>query len=192
MKDSKWLSDLKIRASWGKTGYDGNTSPLNQYTLYGSDVALSYYDMGGTNNNPVPGFRTSYIGNPATGWQQDVVGNVGFESILWNGKLSITAEWYIKKTNGLLLPAQLPDILGDATPPNVNIGNIRNKGINLLVGSKGKFSKDWRWDMAITYSTYKNEIIKLNGSKNMWYYNAPVCGARKQFSGSSCRFFLWL
>ena len=58
----------------------------------------------------------------------------------------------------------------------MNIGNIRNKGINLLVGSKGKFSKDWSWDMAITYSTYKNEIIKLNGQKDLLYYNAQFAG----------------
>jgi len=64
MKDSKWLTDFKMRASWGKTGYDGNTSPLNQYTLYGGDAYLSYYDIYGTNNRAVQGFRTSYIGNP--------------------------------------------------------------------------------------------------------------------------------
>ena len=171
MKDSKWLTDLKVRASWGKTGYDGNTGPLNQYTLYGSNPFLSYYDINGTGNSALQGFRTSYIGNPATSWQQDIVSNFGIESILWKGKLSLTADWYVKKTNGLLLPAQLPDILGDATPPNVNIGNIRNRGVDLLLGSKGKFSKDWSWDLAITFTTYDNKIIKLNGAEDLFYYN---------------------
>ncbi len=56
----------------------------------------------------------------------------------------------------------LPDLLGDPIPPNVNVGNIRNTGIDLALGSKGSFSKNWRWDLLVTFSHYKNKIIKLN------------------------------
>ena len=166
----KWLSDLKLRASWGKTGFYGNTDPFNQYTLYGGAIGDAYYDITGSGNNAVQGFRAVRIGDPTTGWQEDVVSNIGFESFFWNGKLNVTLDWYNKKAKGLLFPVTLPDILGGAIPPNVNIGVIQNKGVDVLLGSKGKFSRDWGWDATVTLSRYKNEIIKLT---DIPYYIPP-------------------
>ncbi|MDP9229838.1 MAG: SusC/RagA family TonB-linked outer membrane protein, partial [Bacteroidota bacterium] len=162
LKKSKWLTDLKIRASWGKTGFYGNTDPLNQFTLYGGSPGDAFYDIFGTSNSIVQGFRTVRIGNPKTGWQEDIVTNIGFESVLWNGKLSITTDYYKKKSTGLLFQLSLPDILGSAIRPNGNVGNVENHGIDVLLGSKGKFSKNWSWDAAVTFTTYHNKIIKLN------------------------------
>jgi TonB-linked SusC/RagA family outer membrane protein len=166
----KWLTDLKLRASWGKTGFYGNTDPFNQYTLYGGTIGDAYYDITGSGNNPVQGFRAVRIGDPTTGWQEDVVSNIGFESFFWNGKLNITLDWYSKKAKGLLFPITLPDILGGAIPPNVNTGVIQNKGVDVLLGSKGKFSRDWSWDATVTLSRYKNRILKLT---DILYYIPP-------------------
>lgn len=161
-QDSKWLNEFKLRASWGKTGFDGNTDPLNQFTLYGGDPGTSFYDIFGTSNSLVQGFTVVRIGNPSTGWEQDVVSNIGFESVLWNGFLSITADAYQKKSKGLLFQLSLPDILGSATRPNANVGDVENEGIDILVNSKGNFSKNLGWNADITFTTYKNKIIKLN------------------------------
>ena len=161
MEQFKWLNDLKLRASWGKTGYYGNTNPFNQYTLYGGSVGDAFYDINGTSNSPVRGFRVISTGEPKTGWQEDIVINAGFEGILWNGKLSVTADFYKKKSSGLLFPVSLPDILGGAIPPNVNVGTVRNTGVDVLLGSKGRFSKSWNWDFAMTFTTYNNKILRL-------------------------------
>jgi len=161
MRSSQWVTEFKLRGSWGKTGFYGNTDPNNQYTLYGGSISDVYYDIYGT-NNPVRGFRAMRLGDPRTGWQQDIVANIGFESVLWRGKLSITADWYNKKTEGLLFPVRLPDVLGGADPPNVNVGRIKNTGIDLLIGSKGKFSKSWNWDASIVFTKYNNKIVQLN------------------------------
>jgi hypothetical protein len=56
----------------------------------------------------------------------------------------------------------LPGLLGTASAPFVNIGDVKNAGIDLTLSSKGNFSKDWRWDVSITFSHYKNEIVKMN------------------------------
>jgi TonB-linked SusC/RagA family outer membrane protein len=162
LKPFAWLADLKFRGSWGKTGYYGNTDPFNQFTLYGGSVGDAYYDINGTSNSAVQGFRTVRIGDPNTGWQEDIVTNIGFESVFWNGKLSVTADWYNKRASGLLFPVTLPDILGGATPPNLNVGIIRNTGIDLLFGSKGKWSRHCGWDATLTVTTYHNKILKLN------------------------------
>jgi TonB-linked SusC/RagA family outer membrane protein len=162
MKTS-WLTELKLRGSWGKTGFDGNTSANNQYTLFGSSPGFSYYDINGISyGNIQPGFAQVTQGNAHTSWQKDVVTNIGLDAVLWNGKFGITADVYNKNSTGLLFPIILPGLLGTASAPNVNIGDVKNTGIDLTLSSKGNFSKDWRWDVLITISHYKNEIVKMN------------------------------
>jgi hypothetical protein len=85
------------------------------------------------------------------------------EAILWNGKLSVTADVYNKTSDGLLFGTVLPAILGGGiAAPNVNIGKISNKGLDLLVGSKGRVGRDWTWDITATATHYKNKILRLN------------------------------
>ncbi len=163
MKESKWITDLKLRGSWGKTGFDGNTNPSNQYTLYGGGAGASYYDIFGNSiGNIAEGFRPIRFGNAKTSWQEDVVTNIGFDAVLWNGKLNLTADWYNKNSTGLLFPVSLPALLGEATPPNINVGDVKNTGIDLTLGSKGRFSKNSGWDLSVTFSHYNNKIVKLN------------------------------
>jgi len=163
LTNSTWITDLKLRGSWGRTGYYGNTDPANQFTLYGGNPYDAFYDINGNSTGNIQrGYRMIRVGNPRTGWQEDQVLNAGLDGIFWNGKLSITADWYIKKTKGLLFPVSLPALLGDVIAPNVNVGNIRNAGIDLSVGSKGKFSNNWQWDVLATFTHYDNEIVKLN------------------------------
>ena len=162
MSKLDWITDLKLRGSWGKTGFYGNTDPFNQYTLWAGGPGSSYYDLNGTSNTVLQGIRMVRIGNPNTSWQEDVVTNLGIESIFWNGKLSVTADWYDKRSNGLLFQLSLPDVIGDATRPNVNVGNIRNRGVDIALGSRGRISKDWNWDLLLTFSHYKNRVVKLN------------------------------
>jgi hypothetical protein len=112
------------------------------------------------------GFRNTHIGNPKTGWQTDIQTNIGLDGTLWNGKLTFSADWYIKKSTGLLFPLSLPYVLGGATAPYVNVGDIENKGIDLLLGSRGRFGKELRYDFTITFTSYDNKIVKLNDGQN--------------------------
>ena len=142
LQQSNWLTELKLRTSWGKSGFYGNTDPENQYTLYGGTAADSYYDIYGISSGSIQqGFRVTRIGEPKTGWQEDAVINAGIESVLWKGKLSATIDVYKKQSKGLLFPVALPDILGGAIPPNINVGNVQNTGLDILLGSEGKLSK---------------------------------------------------
>ncbi|HVZ57849.1 MAG TPA: TonB-dependent receptor [Chitinophagaceae bacterium] len=162
-KGISWLTDLKIRGSWGKLGFAGNVNPLNQFTLFGSDPSLSYYDIGGTSTSTVQGFYASRIGNPYTGWQRDQKTDVGLDAILWNGRLTISADYYKKKSNGLLFSLALPAILGGAAPPVVNVGDMENHGVEVLLGSHGNIAKDWKYDVSAAITTYKNNILSIPG-----------------------------
>jgi hypothetical protein len=82
---------------------------------------------------------------------------------LWNGKLSITADIYRKQSSGLLFLLPIDVVFGgNATSPVVNVGDVLNKGIDLLLGSKGNFGKGFTWEAQLTFDTYKNKIIHLN------------------------------
>ncbi|PWT99095.1 MAG: SusC/RagA family TonB-linked outer membrane protein [Bacteroidetes bacterium] len=190
MKNQRWLTDLKLRASWGETGFNGNTNPLNQYTLYGGAPGDAFYDMMGSSNSTVAGLRMVQIGNPKTGWQKDLVTNIGFESNLFNGKIQLNADWYYKKSEGLLFQLSLPDILGVANRPNANIGSIENKGMDLFLGSKGNFTKNFGWEFAITLTTYHNRILKLNSIPYFDYNNNDVgANVRNEVGQSIGTFF---
>ena len=107
LKKYAWIDELKIRISKGSTGYNKTIDPANQYTLYATSAGRSFYDINGTSTSPAGGFYRSRIGNLNTGWQQDIVTNIGFDGILWNGKLSIAADLYRKQSSGLLFPLPL-------------------------------------------------------------------------------------
>ena len=165
---SSWITDLKIRGSWGKLGFDGNTPLINQYTLYGGSPGTTFYNINGNSTTATQGFRYTYSGNPKTGWQTDIQTNVGLDGTLWNSKLTFSADWYIKKSTGLLLQLSHPYYLGAATAPFVNVGDIENKGIDLLLGSKGDFGKELRYDITVTFTSYDNKIVKLNDGQNFF------------------------
>jgi TonB-linked SusC/RagA family outer membrane protein len=163
LKKYTWIDELKFRISRGSTGYDKNVDPANQYTLYTESAGHSFYDINGTNTRPAAGSYDSRIGVPNTRWQQDIVTNIGIDGILWNGKLSITADLYRKQSSGLLFPL-LNDVVlwGEAPAPIVNIGDVLNKGFDLLLGSKGNFGKGFTWEAQLTFDMYRNKIIHLN------------------------------
>ncbi len=168
-----WMTDLKLRGSWGKLGFDGNTPLINQYTLYSGSPGTTFYDINGNSSTTTPGLRFTYIGNPKTGWQTDIQTNIGLDGTLWNGKLSFSADWYIKKSTGLLFPLSHPYYLGAAAAPYVNVGDIENKGIDLLLGSRGRFGKELRYDFTVTFTSYDNKIVKLNDGQN--FFSRDMC-----------------
>ena len=157
-----WLTDLKIRGSWGKLGFAGNTDALNQFTLFGGSQGNSYYDINGTSSSVVQGFTATRIGNPITGWQKDTKYDVGADAIILKGKLTFSADYYNKKSEGLLFPLALPSVLGGASPPNVNVGDVENHGFDLLLGSRGG-GKDWKYDVSATLTTYHSNIVSIPG-----------------------------
>ena len=73
MKGISWLNDLKIRGSYGTLGSQNNLTASNAFSLYANALAGSYYDITGSSNTLRQGFYQSTIGNPFTGWEEDVI-----------------------------------------------------------------------------------------------------------------------
>ena len=170
MKNLTWLNDLKLRVSYGVMGSQNNVSGDNSFFLYNSGLGTTYYDINGTSTSTVFGFAQSRIGNLATGWEEDKLTNVGFDATVLNGKLDLSLEYYNKRVNGILFSQPLPAvILGGATAPTINIGDIQNTGIDISARYRGKINENVNFYTGVNVTTYKNLVVKI---PNPGYFDA--------------------
>ena len=129
---SSWISSLKLRAGWGRVGdqsiADYQTS--NQYTI----SAISAHDPGNTSETSVTVTPANFA-NPLLRWETTEQLNGGLDLSLWNGRLSIVADGYMKTTFDLLQSKEIPASSG-MTSYYVNEGTIRNVGFDAAAGDK--------------------------------------------------------
>ena len=162
MKDLTFINDLKIKGGWGQMGNSNPVDPNNQFSLYGSDIDASYYDINGSNTSAVAGFYKTRIGNPNAKWETNTTINVGFESSLLGGKLDIAFDLWQRKTTDALFAATLPGVLGySASAPAVNVGTLENKGIDFQIINRGKLSGDWNYEVNLVGSLLDNKVTSF-------------------------------
>jgi TonB-linked SusC/RagA family outer membrane protein len=161
MKNIDWISELKIRGGWGKSGSISDINPTNPYTLYSQVINQSYYDINGTSNSPVAGLYVSQYGNPATTWEKDILTNVGFDATLLQNRFDFSLEWYKKLIDGLLFIPVSPGTNGGAADPYNNSGNVQNTGIDASLTYHGIVNKDLKFDITGTFTSYNNKVVSL-------------------------------
>lgn len=161
MKNVAWINELKIRGSYGILGSQNNVSPENAFSLYGGGYGNAYYDIGGTSNSVRQGFIQTRIGNSRTGWEENIVSNIGFDATILNSKLDLSVEYYKKSINGLLFTQPLPATVGGATAPVVNIGDIQNTGVDASITYRGRIASDLQFSAGVNITTYKNVAVEI-------------------------------
>lgn len=159
MESATWLTDLKLRGSWGKSGSLNNVPSTNAFNLFGASSYNSYYDLGGSSTSSQLGFYNQQIGNPYTTWENDILTDVGVDMSL--PKWDFTVDWFKKAVSGLLYQAQLANTVGGATAPYVNFGNIQNVGFDGMVTYHGHVNKDWNYNVALTFTHYTSKVVSL-------------------------------
>jgi len=159
MNNFTFLNDLKIRGSYGILGSQANVNAANAFTLFNSGFGKSYYGISGSGTTQ--GFFQSRNGNPDTGWEEDVITNIGLDATVLNNKLDFSLEWYKKSINGLLFPLLLPATAGGAEPPTINVGDIQNKGLDFSVGYRGQLNSDLQYRVGANITTYKNLVVNI-------------------------------
>ena len=162
MQGSNLFDDLKIRGGYGIMGNSNNVDPNNQFSLFGTSIGASSYDIGGTNSSAVDGFFRTRIGNPAARWERAVTANVGIDALLLDGALDLGVEVWSKRTEDLLFQAPVSVMTGGfASAPSVNVGEMLNTGIDLFVSYRGGSSDKFRYEVAVTGGFLNNEIVAL-------------------------------
>ena len=160
IKNLAWLSDLKLRASWGIIGNQTGLTYDNQFYTYTLDNAESY-PITGLNNAKTDSYIASRVGNPNAKWEENTTTNVGVDASLFSNSLDLTVEVYSKQVNGLLVQNQAPLTGVNTTQPYINAGNMTNKGIDIGLSKRGSFSNGLRYDISLTFSKYKNTVTKV-------------------------------
>jgi TonB-linked SusC/RagA family outer membrane protein len=161
MKSVSWIDELKIRGGWGQMG-NSATSPNNLINTFSGNASTTAYDLGGSNTSTIPGITLTGIGNPFAKWETNTTVNIGFDGTFFNKKLDVIFDWYQRKTKDLLFAPELPATLGIATSPAVNIGSMKNSGIDMMLTYKDRLSRDFRFEADLIVTKYKNEITKVS------------------------------
>ncbi len=151
------VSNLKLRASWGKLGND-NIAPFQyaQFYFLNRNGRL-FYNNGGIINYPA--FSPGVIGNPNATWESQTSTNIALEGGFFENKLSFTVEVFKQKRNNILAPANASvPLYAGISLPDENIGIVQNKGIEAQAGYKSNREKiNYYISGNITYA--KNKII---------------------------------
>jgi len=155
-----------IRGGWGIMGNQKPLNQDNQYSTFNSDKNSSYYDIGGTNNTIVQGFQTGQISNPDAKWEKDQNTNIGLDATLFKNKIDFTIDWYNKSIKDMLYQMPLPGTAGNGTPPYVNIGKMKNTGVDLGLNGHFNLNRDLKLDAGINFTAYKNTIVYETGSSD--------------------------
>lgn len=163
------LSDLKIRGGYGTMGNQLPVDPANQFSLFGGDPSTSNYDLNGGGTSSQQGFRPTRLGNLDTKWETQVTTNIGFDASLFNSKLQLSLDYYQRNASDLLVTVPLPDIYGAASAPALNVGEIKNSGIDLQLDYRTKITSDLSFDATLAFTTYKNEIVKFTDDIDFFF-----------------------
>lgn len=169
MSQVNWLSDLKLRFSYGQVGNQAVGS-YNSLELLG---AYSY--MFG--DNGFYAYRPNNISNKKLTWEKTTTANLGVDFSILKGKLSGSAEYYTTRTTDLLMERSLPLTIGYSRILE-NIGETQNKGFELSLSSALVNSKNLGIDVTGMFSTNNNKIVKLNSPNdditNQWFIGQPI------------------
>lgn len=156
-----WLNDLKFRGSYGILGSQNNVNPENQFDLFGGSISNAYYDIRGTSNSAVQGFFQTRSGNPRTGWERNIVSNLGFDASILDYKIDLSFEYYQKSIDGLLFVQPTLATAGGATPPTVNIGDIQNSGFDFSITYKGNIMDELEYSVGGNITAYENMVVNI-------------------------------
>jgi len=144
-----WMSDLKLRGSYGITG----NSDIGDY------AARRWYSSSGAYDN-YPAIIPSEIGNPYLTWEKNHSRNIGVTAGFFDDRITLEADFYLNDTKDLLYDRTIPATTGFTEIPS-NMGGVRNKGIDLMFNTLNLSIQGFEWRTALNLSFAKNEITEL-------------------------------
>ena len=176
LKDKQWLSNAKLRASWGLTGNNRTTTPYDYYsqiaTLPGHVNSYDYV----FNGQIVSGYYPSNMSNEKLRWETTEQWNLGLDVSFFESRIKLTADWYLKNTRDLLLQATIPASSG-YTSAMLNIGSMQNQGVEFTLNLVPVQRKNFTWSMDFNIAMNRNKVTALTNDQRSlmstvsWDYN---------------------
>ena len=171
MEKYKWIDNLKLRVGYGET----SNQSINPYATLGT-LAIRNYNFGDTQK---AGYYVNGLPNPELGWEYSTTWNFGLDFSLFNGRLSGSFEYYIQKTNDILLDVTMPSTSGVSSYTG-NIGKTQNKGWEFSLNGVIIDNKNgWNWEAGINLYQNRNKLTELasgadRDDANRWFVGYPI------------------
>ena len=157
---SKWLSDLKLRASWGINGNDliDNEAFYSKYLM---SINKGSYNMTGDGSTLAPGAFRVRTTNPDLKWERTYPTNVAFDAAFSNNRPSASSDYFYKQTKDMLVEKPYIATIGEGGYCWYNGGEMVNKGFEAQLSWRDRVGKDFSYDIALNMSFQKNEVTDL-------------------------------
>jgi TonB-linked SusC/RagA family outer membrane protein len=156
LKEVAMLSALKLRASYGAVG-NQNAAPNYGYASVATNNQLYVF-----NNTTAPGLAITQLNNPSLKWETSITTDVGLDAELFDSKLSLTADYFIRRTEDMIALLPVPDYVGQA-PASANVGSLRNRGLELALNYRNEIGK-FQYSVGANFTRITNEVTDLGGA----------------------------
>ena len=158
------MSNLKVRFSWGKNGNE-NIGDFGYTTLtaQGNNV---FFGKTAIKNN---GTKADKTANPSLKWEESEQTNFGLDLGFFHNALTLSVDYFIKKTNGMIITMPIPSYVGE-TKPIGNVGDMKNSGVEFELGYKWNIA-DAHFAIKGNASYLKNELVNLGNDTGYLTYD---------------------
>ncbi|MDR0834454.1 MAG: TonB-dependent receptor [Candidatus Symbiothrix sp.] len=161
LKNNSTIDNLKLRAGWGLVGNQNIPTNTAWMAVY-STVASPWGS----------GLRATNTPNEDLLWESTNSANIGLDVSVLRNRIELIVDFYLKKTNNLLMEASLPGYVGTgipvqgftgaSSPPWVNLGSLENKGFEMTLNTVNVITKDFQWNTNLVFSLNRNKVISMN------------------------------
>ena len=181
-----WLTNLKFRASWGKNGND-NIGDFAYTTLTALGASSNYYY--GKTAAMTYGSKANRLANEDLKWEESEQTNLGLDFGFWNNQLTFTVDYFMKKTNGMIIDMPIPSYVGEQRPL-ANVGDMKNSGWEFELGYKWNIS-DARFAVKANAAYLKNKLTNIGNETGFINYgiNQFSDGGTRAENGQPFPFF---
>lgn len=163
---SSWLSDGKIRASYGHIG-NQNIGGGAYMSTWGSTI-YDRYNFGSP-STAVIGAGVTSVGNPELMWETSRQFDVGLDLSFFNNSLDFIVDYFVKNIDNMLMQEPQPTTLGLISYPYANVGSMKNEGWEFGINYRKGFG-DWFLTASANISTYRNKVKSLGNGDAIYGY----------------------
>ncbi|WP_223151790.1 SusC/RagA family TonB-linked outer membrane protein [Chitinophaga qingshengii] len=164
MKEARFISDLKLRVSYGLAG----NNRIGDYLYLNTYSANAQYAL---NEQITPGYAANSLANKNLKWETTISRNIGLDAAFFKDRLQFTADLYYNKVKDLLIPIRIPTSSGYLEQLQ-NIGTTTNKGIELQLAATIIQKNDFSWNSTFNIAFNRNKVESLSGYLTQFYRNS--------------------
>ncbi|RUT72976.1 SusC/RagA family TonB-linked outer membrane protein [Ancylomarina longa] len=169
------VNRIKVRAGWGRVG-NAKIAPYSfASTVQSKDSRVEYSYV--FSDKEQAGAAPVKMANTKVQWETVESTNVGLDLALLSDKITLSADYFKKKTKDMLVRVPIPQYAGYDGSPFVNAGTVENKGFEIDLGYRGKIGNDLKFSVNVNASHIDNEVTSLGGGVPIWSGSVSLVGS---------------